>query len=411
MPRDPDEPSIISAYGIPELTKTDASGRAAQNLARLDERYITEEFGPLLLSPGEVYTAINTKEAGELIYVKVVTDNAYARVLLELDDYRNDENGETAANLIYDQRTDRADGQFYVINGGAALGYGMIFNPQKSESYSYKLRLQVKNDLKRSNLPFGFNLNYTSPGGLPTPILPSFIGGGSFVHPGLTDVTLDTFSKAMAKPIGAVSYAADAIFNDAVFNDDSLTLGAGSPFEGIAGKPLFRRDKASFTTTPPAGELRGAQVVAGTQILTPEVAALTTANGGAATVVFSTGSNPNFPGTPTSGSNTKISIFDAGGAEGLNVSCDFAVGDRLFIRNRDTVYFPGIITLVSNDGIGTNNVLTVSPGLSQLPPTVSIALDTETTTFGTLATHADVEPKILIKKIIIKRKRSISFEG
>lgn len=395
MPRDPDEPSIISAYGLPEFTKTDASGKVAQTLARPDERYITEEYGPLVLSPGEVFNAIDTKEKGELIYVKVVTDNAYAKVLLELDDYRNDENGETCASLLYDNRTNRAEGQFYAVNGGPANGYGMIFNPQNSEPYGYKLRLQVRNDVAPTNNAYGFTLNYTSRGGLPTPITPAFIGGGIFDHPAMGGTDLDTLSKAMAKPVGAIPYQVDAVYNDAVFSNENLSLGSANPFEGLAGKPVFRRDTVALTAavTP-----RGAQIVDGKTLLATEVAGTATGN---VTVVFSAGTGT-FPGDKDTGSTTKVTFT---GGEAGDIS--FEVGERLFIRNGSTTYFPGIITAVD---VGGKSV-TVKPGLQSLPSDITVTADSESTAIGTVASHADVEPKILIKKIIIKRKRRVSFEG
>ena len=82
MPRDPTEPSIVSAQFRNEVDSN-------RSMVRKDERFVTQTFGPMVLASGEVFDIINTKEAGELVYVKIVTDNPYASVLLELDDYRN----------------------------------------------------------------------------------------------------------------------------------------------------------------------------------------------------------------------------------------------------------------------------------------------------------------------------------
>ena len=82
MPRDPTEPSIVSAVGFRDNTDSKSS------MVRKDDRFFTEKFGPVVLSSGEVFDIINTKEKGELAYIKIVTDNPYASVILALDDYR-----------------------------------------------------------------------------------------------------------------------------------------------------------------------------------------------------------------------------------------------------------------------------------------------------------------------------------
>ena len=56
MPRDPTEPSIVSAIGLQNETDSRAS------LVREDKRFITETFGPMTLASGEVFDIINTKE-------------------------------------------------------------------------------------------------------------------------------------------------------------------------------------------------------------------------------------------------------------------------------------------------------------------------------------------------------------
>ena len=97
----------------------------------------------------------------------------------------------------------------------------------------------------------------------------------------------------------------------------------------------------------------------------------------------------------------------AGIAEG-----SFAVGDRVFIRNGDTIYFPGVVTAVASVGTGgTNNRLTVQPGLATIPSKFEVTLDSETQTFGKVVTEAELTPKILVKQIIVKRRKLISFEG
>lgn len=411
MPRDPTEPSIVSAVGFRDNTDSRSS------MVRKDDRFITEKFGPLVLSSGEVFDIINTKEQGELAYIKIVTDNPYASILLELDDYRNGEpNGETASELIYDGRTARADNSFYAMDGDPAKGYALIYNPMKPEPYDYKIRIQVLNLIPRSSDVFGNQLKVVGRQGLPSPQAPTHNAGGSFTFPGLAGADFNTLSNAMAKPVGAQSYKAPNVYNPAVFNQDNITIGAHTPYQGLAAKPIFRRDDSAVLNDP--AEERGATTIDGEQVCAAE-------NGQAAAIAgvfnpgvkvlfgdqYSGGSNPsNFPGTPESPSSMTLSLTDISESDGAVVT-GFAVGDRVFIRNGDTIHFPGVVSAVANINGGTANQLTVQPGLSEVPEKIQVSTNSETNTIGTIFSEADVSPKILIKQIIVKRRKKVSFEG
>ena len=238
-----EEPTIVSAPGYVGKSNF-RDGKAVDDLVRRDERFITTEIGPITLGPGEELNILDEKEKGEIIYIKVVTDNPYTNVYLELDDYRNDPNGETHAELLYSQRTSNAEGQFYIeTDGSNGKGYPMIWNPQTNPTaYSKRHKLRVTNPLRRNSNLYGSDLSYSAKGGQPTPIQPLHMGGGSFTHSGLAAVSLETLSKAIANPIGANgAYSVDAVVNEAVFNSDGQKLGEGNPYAGLAGKPIFRR--------------------------------------------------------------------------------------------------------------------------------------------------------------------------
>jgi len=420
VPRDPTEPSIVAAHGL----RDEVDSR--RSMVRKDERFITETYGPMVLASGEVFDIINTKEKGELVYVKIVTDNPYASVLLELDDYRNREpNGETAAELIFDGRTTRSENQFFAIDKGPDGGYSMVYNPMRPEPYRFKIRLQVLNLIPRTSDVFGFNLNAPGRRGLPTPMTPAYVGGSSFTYPGLASASLDTIAKAMAKPIGAMPYAAENVYNQAIFDQDNLVIGAHHPYQGLAGRPLFRRDDAavmSLATATAAGlpdQQRGAQTIDGEQIMTAENGQSPAVSGNYDPGVkvlfgdqFTGGSNPsNFPGTPGSPSSMTITLTDNTEADAGSITSGFAVGDRVFIRQGDTIYFPGVVTATANAGSGTDNQLTIQPGLSELPAKIQMTTDSENFTFGTVKSEAEITPKIFIKQIIVKRKKLVSYEG
>jgi len=116
------------------------------------------------------------------------------------------------------------------------------------------------------------------------------------------------------------------------------------------------------------------------------------------------------PGTPESPSSMTISLTDISESDGAVVT-GFAVGDRVFIRNGDTIHFPGVVSAVADINGGTSNQLTVEPGLSEVPEKIQVSTNSETNTIGTIFSEADVSPKILIKQIIVKRRKRVSFEG
>ena len=406
-----EEPTIIDAPGYVGKTVFDPQGNAIDRQVKADERFITTEIGPITIGPGEELSVLDEKEKGEIIYIKVVTDNPYANVYLELDEFRNDQNGETHAELLYNQRTNNAEGQFYIeTDGSNGKGYPMVWNPQTNPTaYSKRVKLRVTNPLRRNSNLYGSDLSYTSKGGQPTPIQPLHMGGGSFTHSGLTAVSLETLSKAIANPIGANSaYSVDAIINEAVFDSDGNKLGEGNPYAGLAGKPVFRRDKASLLNTTTA---RGAQIINGTTVLAAEVAGASNPPGFSVVVTEST----NFPGTASSpqsaSSTTTITLTESAAGNANAGEHEFAAGDKVFIRNGGTVHFLGAIV---DDGPNqSDNVITFKtfPGIKNGVASFDGTIGSETQCFGTVASQAQVSPDMVIKKILVKRKRLITYEG
>ena len=75
------KPSVVSAQ-VPEV----ADSRNA--MVREDRRIVVEEYDNVRLKNGQSLSILNIAEAGELISVQVTTDNPYAAVQLEVDDFR-----------------------------------------------------------------------------------------------------------------------------------------------------------------------------------------------------------------------------------------------------------------------------------------------------------------------------------
>lgn len=108
------------------------------------------------------------------------------------------------------------------------------------------------------------------------------------------------------------------------------------------------------------------------------------------------------------------------------------VGDRIYFRNKGTVYFPGIVQNIfrynrsgdtgsdgwisettANYGDSTGaHCFQVSPGLRSVPSVFSKTADAsdETISFGKVTSNSDNNPKIVVKGLFIKRQTIIGSE-
>jgi len=109
------------------------------------------------------------------------------------------------------------------------------------------------------------------------------------------------------------------------------------------------------------------------------------------------------------------------------------VGDRIFFRNKGTVYFPGIVQNIfrynrsgdsgsdgwlsettANYGDSTGaHCFQVSPGLRSVPTAFnkSSTDSDDTISMGVVTTNADTNPKIMVKGLFIKRQTVIGSES
>ena len=103
------------------------------------------------------------------------------------------------------------------------------------------------------------------------------------------------------------------------------------------------------------------------------------------------------------------------------------IGDRIFVRNGDTVYFPGVVEKIfqynrsgdtggdgwierdaTNFGDSTGALcFQVSPGLRTVPSvfTKTATASSDAQAFGVVTSASDTNPKALVKNTVIKRQR------
>ena len=315
--RDELKPSIISAHGLKQEVRSGASrkldqksknAQVLQNVASNIYNYgsggnantpdielRTDKFTNLNIDSGETLEILSKKGAGLLHTLEVVLDNPYGAVYLEVDGYKNttDGIGETPAELLLNNRTTRVDGQFWVKTVATDGTFTMMYTPQKPEPYTEQLKVMVSNRIKPSRSVFGHSLNYTSRGGIPTPIKTDFMGGGFYSHTGLKEASLSTIEKAIAKPVGSAVYSVDDTYNQSVFDSNNRLLGTGHPYQGQAGKPTLTKNSEFDVTTG-----------------TVEFATVATVGADANAVAGpALAGSSNFPGTPATPSYQNIFIY------------------------------------------------------------------------------------------------------
>ena len=202
--------------------------------------YITERLGPILLSKDEQLDVLNLIEGGELISIEVVTDNPYASVYLELDDFKNrTPTGITAAELLMKGRTGRAERQFYAESRRPDGSYVLKYEPAIPHPYTARIKLQVRNDIKETGDLFGWpnNQAYTTRGNLPVPQYISFSGGGFIKNANIRATKSQETGKSLLR-FNAEEYDS-GILNLAHVTNNSLTAGTSHPYVGMAGEVVL----------------------------------------------------------------------------------------------------------------------------------------------------------------------------
>jgi hypothetical protein len=386
-------------------TPTNETSRKSSKV-REDRRTVTiRQAGLLLTSIGDASTLklVDQRGKGVLLSVKIVTDNPYVQLLLEIDDWRND--GETPAEMLYGG-TGKQDYGVYALDGGnSAKGYTMLYTPQGGEAFDGRLRIQLRNRLPKTKI-YGNNSKQTMPGGLPFPVNNGHAGGASFSAPLLSGATNLQLANAMAMPHYGDGYRSPQI-NLSLLGNMNAKAGIDHPFVGQAGKPIFASATTSFAATT---------VDENTILFGPQT---TDANGVTSQILYVTNR----------------------AGDGLSfVTHDFALGQSLFIRDGGNIHFPGEISTVgtvTTDDTGnrappaiptsvagaftvsatdtTQQVglaLTVKPGIAN-PPTMVNTPHTGgvMTNMGFVTSVAETDPKILIKSIEIKYRLEVSYDG
>ena len=285
------------------------------SMVREDKRTVTiRQAGLLLTSQGDASTLrlVDQRGKGTLLSVKIVTDNPYIQLLMEVDDWRND--GETPAELLYGG-TGKQDYGLYALEGGnPGKGYTMMYTPMGGEAFDGRLRIALRNRLPKTKI-YGNNSNQTMPGGLPFPVNNGHAGGASFSAPLLAGATTTQLVEAMAMPLYGEHYKAPQL-NLSLLGNMNAKPGIDHPFVGQAGKPIL----SGATTTFPGGN-----------------------DADENTFIF----GPQVTNTATGVTTQTIFVANRGSDAATESTTTFAAGQNLFVRDGGTLHFPGEITEVA----------------------------------------------------------------
>jgi len=389
-----------------------------------DEFFITERFDRMELNSGELVDVLDLSgEAGEIVSIEVVTDNPYTGVYLEMDDYKNSgsASGVTAAELIMRNKTEPAEREFYASDMREDGKFVIRYSPAEGDPYSDKIRVQVRNDIVGTNTVYNKvpNNRLTMRQGIPAPRLLSHSAGWYVKHQDFASIRAMDAGKLM-RTLGPYRYQCP-IRNLAPLDDPNMRVGSYNPYMNTAAEIVLAEGRILLENARVVWGEPGKPVTATAGLVAPN----TTAWPG------------EFVGDTFTPSEQQFIVYasrtESESQANAALEADLAarMKEPQYVKNGDTIYFPGEVTKVQYYDAGTSQfqthelddvhhyepgdgavVITVSPGLPFKPKklTIDAADATAKNTFGTLTFEGNLTPKtassrIRIEEIIVRRKR------
>lgn len=393
-----------------------------------DNVFITERVGPVTLKSGETVEMLSlTGESGDIISIEVVTDNPYAGVYLEMDDYKNREiTGLTAAELIMRNKVTPHPKEFYAEDMREDGTFVVKYSPQTPDPYSDRIKIQVRNDVQGTNQMYGkpASQRLKIRSGLPNPLTLGFAGGSTITDTQLAAATADETTILLRK-LGPKNMYDSPIRNLEALHNPSEPVGAYHPYMGLSGE-------VAFFAAPSAGLTSGLRVVSAA----PGVKALGETG-------FPTPNDAPWPGkmvNDTFEASEQQFIVYKDKTEDSTAAFHAMIAElgrqSVFFKLGDTIYFPGEIVQDktyyydagtsqwqqeaseshTHNGAGGDGayVFTVSPGLPFKLPKIDATMTGQGTGadgWGTLApppgagTIKESTGRMRIHEIVVRRKR------
>jgi hypothetical protein len=425
-----EEPTVVD-FSLPDGNFGGVTVANKTPAFRVEEElyHVTETTKPFILGIGESQTIMQYKERGEVVAIDIVVDNPYVQVYLQLDDYKADEQGITAAQLLKIGRTEFAEGEF----SAKALPSGdylLTYAPRNAILYKDQIKLTVANRITKgspyrsigSDLNVGSN-NFNVRGGGPQTSSLSFLGGSVLDLPHLAaETNSGRISASTARNIAWQSYTN---------KDNNQRLQDGN--DAIAPGIKFNQEVIT-SHDHPASDLNMYQGRAGRLELGAETTALNYER-----VVFfpkGTAASTTVGAPPADPNYQHIMIFKADSAtssledESEIVSVKPAAtlaGRSLYVRDKGRFYFPGTVEssfqynsttgtfIAAGSGDGAY-IISVHPGLDFVPDKVTlypVSTSQGLTQIGIIV-HTGTDKQyahsgVTIREVTVKRKKRRSL--
>ena len=377
--------------------------------------YITTTAGPFLLDRDTVFEAINQIEGGEIVSIELVTDNPYAALYLEMDDYKyKAPTGMTAAELLMKGRNEYSERHFYAEDRRPDGTYVIKYHPRNTDSYKDKIKILVRNDIRASSDFRGKILSYKSRGSLPTPTTVAFSGGSALKVPELQSIP-NNREFLLTELLAKYNHNYDSnVPNDLLRTTPGTLTGVSHPYVGQAGaythSPMTFASGARIVFGKP-----GVKISSTTGVPTPDSTA--------------------FPGSGHDNNHSEQQILlYASNAENESTALNENVmielegtklaGHAFYLRVGDKIYYPGNIVglhfydagtsqFQTQEGGGTHEhvqntdgaiLITVSPGLPFTPPSFDLGDSAAFNAMGSVQ-PGDAKNSILVHEITINRRK------
>lgn len=395
--------------------------------AEEENYYVTTRTKPFILGMGETKSILNFKEEGEIVSIDIIVDNAFAQVYLQLDDYKANEQGVTAAELLKIGRTEFAEGEFSAkkLPSGEYL---LTYAPRRTIKYSDQIKLAISNRIPRLSAQqnsigseFDTATNFRMRGGVIQVSKLPFLGGSVLDLPHLAGETNEQrITAATARNVAWETYenkennqnTVDGARiegfkqNLNVLVGDESTTSDLNPYEGRIGRFELHAEVPSIHY--------------GRVVFFPKGTAASATTGAPL-------ADDDFQHVMLFAASSISSSAEDETANFLGaVLVD--VGKTYFVRDGGKFYFPGTIESVFKYNSVTAHfevgllgdgavILRISPGLDFVPdkvPLLSVAAGEPTLTNHGIIIHTGTGKQydhsgITVREVIVKRKKRRSL--
>jgi len=433
-------PTSVGDLSHPNATLGIAiAGDAPRYRVEEESFFTTTETNPFRLKVGENKEILRLKEAGEIISIEIIADNPFLQVHLELDDYRVDEKGITAAELLGTGRTTYADMEFAAKKLPSG-DYSLIYAPRTNTVYTDSLKLKIANrltDPKEQGLgSFKLRSEPQLRGGLPKLSKRSYLGGTYVDIPQIAPVPQFEADGIDMHTIirSALTRGLDWDLYDNQYNNEPGTTGVTAE-RADYGHHRFNIEARGQTQTtltslnPYTGNVGNFYPLDGMPLPESFARIVFFPKGVAAsTTTDAPGADVNFQQIAIYAASS-LTVSAESESDAVDILDSQIIESAIYIRDKGRIYFPGSVINLAQYKSSTGTfvydqsgdgcwIIAVEGGLDFVPEKVglggpSISGPPSLAGFGTIQMQGLLSDHpsngMIVRKIIVKRKRKKSL--